>query len=103
MAQDTSKDYHKNYWTKGPPQVMQERKIPILQERDDKSITYTGCQHLALAQTPPVGHDLPRTHPKAACSESTGDHTQPKWFKRDSPSMPIVIAHGTLQCRILPN
>ena len=26
MAQDTSKDYHKNYWTKGPPQVMQGKK-----------------------------------------------------------------------------
>jgi hypothetical protein len=74
---------------------MQGKKRPLLHERDDKSITYTGCQHLALAQTPHVGHDLPRTHPKVACSESTGDHTQPNWFKRDSASMPIIIAEET--------
>jgi hypothetical protein len=54
-----------------------KKKVPFLPERDDNSITYTGSQHLALAQTPPEDHDLPRTHPKAVCSESAGDHTQP--------------------------
>jgi hypothetical protein len=103
MAQDTSKDYKKKLLDKRAPASHARKKKPLLPERDDNSITYTGCQHLALAQTPPVGHDLPRTHPKAACSESTVDHTQPNWFKRDSLSMPIIISQGTLQCRIPPN
>ena len=53
------------------------QKVSLLTDRDDNSNTCTGCQHLALAQTPPVDHDLPKTRPKAACSESAGDHTQP--------------------------
>jgi hypothetical protein len=29
-----------------------------------------------------VNHDLPKKHPKAACSELTEDYIQPKWFKK---------------------